>query len=126
MMKWLLIVMIASLSQFAVAEEAENVGPCHNDVQTLCKDIKPGGGRIIKCLKENEAKLSAECKAHQEKRKEQFKEAKEVCAEDMKKHCADVKPGGGARAKCMRENKDKFSQACQDSMKNMRGPGRRK
>jgi hypothetical protein len=36
---------------------------CEDDVQTLCPGIRPGGGRIAACLKENAAKVSAGCKA---------------------------------------------------------------
>jgi len=36
---------------------------CKEDLEKNCKDIQPGGGRIIKCLKEKEASLSEGCKA---------------------------------------------------------------
>lgn len=35
---------------------------CKKDVEKFCASIKPGGGRTHKCLKENEAQLSEECK----------------------------------------------------------------
>jgi hypothetical protein len=36
---------------------------CKEEHKKLCKDVKPGEGRIIKCLKQNEAQLSDACKA---------------------------------------------------------------
>jgi len=43
---------------------------CAHDVETLCKDIKPGQKRIMKCLKENSDKVSETCKTMlQEKKK---------------------------------------------------------
>jgi hypothetical protein len=44
---------------------------CEDDVLRLCAGVKPGGGRIIKCLKENENELSPECKAKMDTRKGQ-------------------------------------------------------
>lgn len=36
---------------------------CKEDAKTLCKGIKPGGGRIAACLKEHKDEVSPECKA---------------------------------------------------------------
>ncbi|AFM13027.1 cysteine rich repeat-containing protein [Turneriella parva] len=35
---------------------------CKADYKKLCKQVKAGEGRIIKCLKENEVQLSDACK----------------------------------------------------------------
>jgi hypothetical protein len=34
---------------------------CEPDVEKICKDIKPGQGRIVRCLKQHQAELSAGC-----------------------------------------------------------------
>ena len=39
------------------------VEACKGDVEQYCKDVQPGRGRIGQCLKANDAKLSATCKA---------------------------------------------------------------
>ncbi len=36
---------------------------CKQDYKKLCMQVKAGEGRIIKCLKENEAQLSEGCKS---------------------------------------------------------------
>ncbi|MGD9578950.1 MAG: cysteine rich repeat-containing protein [Syntrophorhabdus sp.] len=35
---------------------------CESDISSLCADTVPGEGRILKCLKNNEAKVSSRCK----------------------------------------------------------------
>lgn len=39
-------------------------GPCKADREKFCKDVKPGEGRIIECMKGKIAELSPDCKAH--------------------------------------------------------------
>jgi hypothetical protein len=42
---------------------------CEGDAKKLCEGIKPGGGRIIQCLKQHESELSPSCKAEMNKPK---------------------------------------------------------
>lgn len=42
-----------------------NAGPraaCRADVDRLCPGVQPGDGRIMACLKQNQAELSSDCK----------------------------------------------------------------
>ena len=63
---------------------------CAEDIKTLCADVKPGGKRIMKCLKQNKDKVSEGCKAtFKEKRKEMkemHKEMKEKNKEEKHDH----------------------------------------
>ena len=47
------------------ADQSPGNGPraaCKADVEKLCSGMQPGGGRIVGCLKQNEAQVSAACK----------------------------------------------------------------
>lgn len=35
---------------------------CREDAEKFCKDIQPGEGKIVRCLKEHEASLSEKCR----------------------------------------------------------------
>jgi len=35
---------------------------CKDDMKRLCNGAKPGGGRVLQCLKQHEAELSPPCK----------------------------------------------------------------
>jgi len=45
---------------FAQEAKPQAAKPCAGDVSKFCGDVKPGEGRIAKCLKENKDKLSPE------------------------------------------------------------------
>ena len=49
-------------------------GACKADVEKFCKDVKPGGGRIIACLKGNKDRLSQACKDEIAKARENRKQ----------------------------------------------------
>ena len=35
---------------------------CKEDISKYCKDIQPGRARIVRCLKEHDADISADCR----------------------------------------------------------------
>ena len=39
-----------------------------------------------------------------------------ACAADIKQYCANVQPGGGRIAQCMKANAEKLSSGCHDSL----------
>ncbi len=97
-----------------VVEEKSSEKPCKVDKEKYCKDIKPGEGRIIKCLKEKEAELSPACKTHFETITNKVKENSTKCKDDRKKFCKDVKPGEGRIIKCLKEKEAELSPACKE------------
>jgi hypothetical protein len=74
-MKILIPLVLALAASTAAAKDGNDpFAVCHQDMERLCKDVKPGEGRIIKCMMDNQAKASPACAAMIAKKKE--KEAK--------------------------------------------------
>lgn len=92
-------------------------GPCSADAQKLCKDVKPGQGRVFECLIQHEGELAPACKDHLTVAKERRKQFS-VCKEDREKFCKGIEPGKGRIAVCMHQNLDKLSEACKNYLLN--------
>ncbi|MCW7493549.1 cysteine rich repeat-containing protein [Leptospira sp. 2 VSF19] len=55
---------VCDAGQNALSESMKNRSQnfCKEDVSEYCRWVIPGGGRILKCLFENEKKISNQCK----------------------------------------------------------------
>src|SRR5512139_3334577 len=93
---------------YAAGEEL----PCAEEIAKYCKEVKPGGGRILNCLNEHQKELSVSCREKLEESKKRLLEAQRACTGDMEKFCKDVQPGGGRILKCLREHTQELSSAC--------------
>ena len=85
---------------------------CADDIEKYCKEIKPGGGRIMNCLKAHEAELSASCRGKIRELQGIIKDCEQACAGDIAQFCKDVQPGGGRIMKCLRERDKELSPSC--------------
>lgn len=94
------------------AEMARVKEQCSADFDKYCKDVKPGKGRIFKCIKDNEDNISQACK-------DALKESdvKEQCNADFDKYCKEIKPGEGRVIKCIKDNEANISQKCKEALK---------
>ena len=123
---------VAAIFWLATSATAQ-FGPCAEDLSKFCKDVPRGGGRMLECLTEHEANLSAACKAHVEQMKAEGRPKGAAkgggngpCAEDMGKFCKDVQAGGGRGLKCLREHKAELSEACKAHLEKMKTQRRQK
>ena len=124
-------ILIASLAIFAAghlgtaAAQQPQEGPaaCRADVEKFCKDVKPGGGRVVQCLQQHESALSGGCRDTLEQGRKRGAEAKqrveefaEACKADAANLCKDVRPGEGRVLSCLAEKKDQVSPACRQKI----------
>jgi hypothetical protein len=120
-----IIISLAFLTIICVAatvmtepRDKEKIGPCRDDREKFCKDVKPGQGRIIKCLNEHESELSATCKEHLAMMKEKMAEFKKACGDDSKKYCKKNRPGKGRIIRCLKEHETELSDPCKEFIQN--------
>ena len=125
MKKSLSFAALAAFSVFLLSERlpaADQITPgaCKADVQKLCAGVQPGDGRIMQCMKQHESELSDACKQNiairKTKRKERVSEFRAACADDAKRFCADVAPGGGRKIACLRRHQSELSPTCQQAL----------
>ena len=103
------------------AYAAEQELPCAEEIAKYCKEVKPGGGRILDCLDEHQKDLSVSCKKKLQESKERLMKAQQACTGDMEKFCKDVQPGGGRILKCLREHTQELSPACSQEIERTKG-----
>jgi hypothetical protein len=87
----------------AAATERSAMQTCRADAQKLCAGVAPGGGRVVACLRANEAQVTAECKAQLG--------AAEACAAEVKKLCPQA-DGEASLRQCARAKRSEISAGC--------------
>jgi cysteine rich repeat protein len=92
---------MAAFSTTALAQQ----GPCADDVAKLCKDVQPGEGRVLACLKSNQSAVSSKCAGF-------LKQVKEACQADVERFCTGVPAGKGAIGKCLKKHSADLSPDC--------------
>lgn len=110
---------LATASGPALAQEATG-DACDADALRLCPDVKPGSGRVLECLRENESRLSEACRAKRQADEERAKvivrEFVRACRTDVQQFCADVEVGGGRILECLGIHQPELTSSCQVQM----------
>jgi hypothetical protein len=110
----------ATAAEEPAAAGAPGGGPipqnCLVEIKQLCQGVQPGGGRMRKCIQDNEGKLSAACRQQVQERRERAKgrmqEVKAACEGDVKRFCPNLEAGGGRIRGCLKEHSQELSAAC--------------
>ena len=77
-MKKVLFAVLMGLSLAAIAKDdgKNDFAACKADFERLCRDVKPGDGRQVKCMMDNKAKASPQCQAVLAKKEKHQQQAK--------------------------------------------------
>ena len=102
----------------AYAEEQKLA--CSEEIAQYCKGVKPGGGRLLVCLKEHEKDLTPSCREKIAGIEKRLEEAKQICTVDTEKFCKGVQPGEGRIAKCLNEHIEEISLNCREKVSGLK------
>ena len=96
---------------------------CKKELDTYCKDVTSGEGRVVACLYAYEDKLSGRCQyalydaaAQLERVVAALTYLDNECKDDLRNYCSVIKPGGGRLLDCLDKNKEKVSARCKQAI----------
>lgn len=95
---------------------------CMEEIETYCKDVTPGEGRLLECLIAHDSELSPFCRNKVEQTRARLMEAKRICTPDIEKFCPGVEPGQGRLLKCLKGRLDALAPACREKVELYGGP----
>ena len=85
---------------------------CNADAKKFCSDVRPGGGRIYKCLTDHNAELAPACRDGLAAAKARYDEFANACKADAGKYCKGVKPGAGRVLSCLKGRESDLTPDC--------------
>ncbi len=89
---------------------------CAADFMRFCRDVPPGGGRIIRCLTRHADLVSQPCFQALTIWGLTAVNAFKMCLPDAERLCAHVPAGSGQALACLLQNAGKLSKPCHDSL----------
>ncbi len=99
---------------------------CKTEIDSYCKDVTPGEGRILACLYARQDKLSGKCEfalydaaVRLERAVAALSYAANECEDDLDKYCSGVEMGEGRLLECIDKNDAKVSSRCKQALKDV-------
>ena len=99
---------------------------CKTEIESYCKTVTPGEGRILACLYAHQDKLSGKCEfalydaaVRLERAVAALSYAANECEDDLDKYCQGVPAGEGRLLECIDKNDAKVSSRCKQALKDV-------
>jgi hypothetical protein len=110
----------AAAQDFLPGERARAVRmACAAEFQRYCRDVPPGGGRILRCLSRHADLVSQPCFQALTVWGLTAANAYRMCLPDVDKLCPGLPPRSGHALSCLVQNAGKLSKACHDSLNDL-------
>jgi hypothetical protein len=103
---------------------------CAKELNTYCKTVSPGEGRVVACLYSRNDKLSVDCAFAMYDASEEYEQVmaalrhiarKTACRSDIAQYCKDVPQGGGRIYECITKNKATLTDGCRAALPKAEG-----
>ncbi len=99
---------------------------CKAELDSYCKQVTPGEGRLLACLYAYEDKLSGRCdyalydaSVRLEHAVASLTYGATECKADIEQHCAKVEAGEGRILDCLKKQGDQLSKRCSQAIKDV-------
>jgi Cysteine rich repeat len=96
---------------------------CENELVQYCSEVTPGEGRLLACLYAYGDKLSGQCQGALYDAAVRLERAVDAvafvaaqCSTELDTLCANVQPGEGRIAQCLRANQSQLSPSCSQAL----------
>lgn len=123
---YIIVVLSITFGSAAWAEESIEsavMKACKSEIDSYCKNVTLGEGRLLACFYAHEDKLSGECsytlyKAASvlEQLAAAFTYVAQSCELDIKTFCSNVKPGEGSIVGCLNKHSKDISAQCNKAL----------
>jgi hypothetical protein len=103
-----------ALAQQPAAKAGKKGGDrvCAEDAKKFCSEVRPGGGRVYKCLTDHNADLAPACRERLTAAKARWDEFVAACKDDAGKYCKGVPVGSGRVLSCLKGREADLAPAC--------------
>ena len=120
-------VLIFGVNASAQQDIVETVAKgCATELQTYCRGVTPGEGRVLSCLYAYGDKLSGQCEfalydaaAQLERFVAALSYVANECGDDIDKYCANVELGEGRILACLEAQGTKIQQRCDTALRDV-------
>ena len=100
--------------------EAQITGPCAETIAKYCKDVTPGGGRVMKCISDNRDDQSMACREWLDDQNRSLKELNTSCAEETARLCSIDPPDSIRLYRCLEDNYIALKSGCREKLREIK------